>query len=69
MFRYEEKKSYRTVVICDRCGKEEVVLENTPFIPSFDTRMNLTIGKGYSLVQKFGAFYYYCKECAKHEVL
>lgn len=63
MFRFEEKKTFKTVVICDGCGKETIISEGMPFIPNFDSRLNGSISKGYALVQKFGTFYNYCQGC------
>ncbi|WP_205206381.1 hypothetical protein [Bacillus sp. H1a] len=44
-FRIEEIKTYKTVVICDDCGKEET-LRTTNCPPSFETKMNGALSKG-----------------------
>lgn len=66
-FRIEEIKSYRTFVICDDCGKEEV-LRTTLYLPSFDTRMVDAISSGYTFKQEGKQFKNYCKDCkGKHK--
>ncbi|MED2846551.1 hypothetical protein [Bacillus toyonensis] len=68
-FRTEEIKSYKTVVICDDCGKEEV-LRTTIYPPNFDTRMNDAISRGYTFKQEENQFKNYCEGCKqKHNDL
>ncbi|MGX5569551.1 hypothetical protein ACWKT7_28125 [Bacillus toyonensis] len=67
--RTEEIKSYKTVVICDDCGKETVLREtSTPL--GFDSRMNGAITNGYTFKQEGNQFKNYCKDCKqKHNDL
>lgn len=61
-FRTEEMKSYKTVVVCDDCGKEELLCKtNCP--PSFDTRMSGALSKGYTFKKEGNHFKNYCERC------
>jgi hypothetical protein len=62
-FREEEIKTYKTIIICDDCKKESILIEiKSP--TSFDTRMNGAISKGFTFNTYDGnEFKNYCKEC------
>ncbi|UIJ66763.1 hypothetical protein LW858_29035 [Bacillus cereus] len=61
-FRTEEIKTYQTVVICDECGKEQLLCTTT-HPPSFDTKMNGALSAWYTFKQEGKQFKNYCKEC------
>ncbi|MED1568462.1 hypothetical protein [Bacillus paramycoides] len=66
-FRTEEIKTYKTVVICDDCGKEET-LRTTNCPPSFETKMNGVLSKGDTFKDIGKQFKNYCSGCkAKHK--
>ncbi len=62
-YRTFEYTKYTTFVICDNCGKEEKLLTGNTY-PSFDTRMNGALNKGYTFKQSVdGVFKNYCTDC------
>ena len=66
-FRTEEIKTYETVVICDDC-KKEMPLRTATCPPSFDTKMNGALSKGYTFKQEGNYFKNYCGDCkGKHK--
>lgn len=66
-FRTTEIKTYKTVVICDDCRKK-LPLCTTDFPPSFDTKMNGALSKGYTFKQEGNKFKNYCGDCkGKHK--
>lgn len=68
-FRTKEIKTYKTVVICDDCRKEESLC-TTDYPPSFDTTMNSALSKSYTFKQEGNHFKNYCKDCkGKHKVM
>lgn len=61
-FRTDEIKTYRTIVICDDCGKEKVIADSD--IPlGFDNRMNGALQNGYMFKQEGNVFKNYCFQC------
>lgn len=65
-YREEEIVTYKTTVICDKCGAERVLAERpTPL--GFDNRMNGALSSGYTFTQEGGVFKNYCFKC-KYEL-
>ncbi|MGE6620016.1 hypothetical protein [Bacillus mycoides] len=68
-FRTKEIKTYQTVVICDDCRKEEPLC-TTDCPPSFNTKMNGALSRGYTFKDTGKQFKNYCRNCkGKHEVM
>lgn len=66
-YRTEEIKAFKTLVICDDCGKE-TPLRTMDFPLNFNERMNGALSKGYSFTDTGGQFKNFCKECKpKHK--
>ncbi|PHD57719.1 hypothetical protein [Bacillus wiedmannii] len=66
-FRTEEIKTYKTVVICDDCGKERT-LRSTSTPLGFDGKMNSALSEGYTFKQEGIWFKNYCEDCKqKHK--
>ncbi|MGG3890245.1 hypothetical protein [Metabacillus fastidiosus] len=67
-FRFEEIKSYKTVVICDDCKKETLICyDDLPL--NFNDRMNGALSKNYTFKNYGdGTFKNYCEDCkSKYE--
>jgi hypothetical protein len=62
-FRIEEIKRYKTIVVCDNCGKErELSYLDHPL--GFDDWMNGALHTGYTFKNEGnGVFQNYCEEC------
>lgn len=61
-FRTEEIIRYKTLVICDDCKKEKLLLETSEPL-GFDNKMNGALASGYTFKDSGKQFMNYCPDC------